>query len=117
MNPKRGIRIAGALVILACLIWILAGGIASMSIASPSSIAGTVVYHPPTAERKYSYFHYIPESALRREPIRVLLYGHGVPCSRVCAGRPPCSPPRTVAYSRVEELVRTIEIPRMRRCM
>ncbi|MBI5640016.1 MAG: hypothetical protein HZA17_06280, partial [Nitrospirae bacterium] len=40
-------------------------------------IAGTTVYHATTAERKYSYYHYIPASALRRNPVRVLLYTHG----------------------------------------
>lgn len=43
------------------------------------SITGQIIYHPPTSERKYSYYHYIPESALMRNPVRVLLYAHGSP--------------------------------------
>ena len=64
--------------------------------------ANEVVYHPATEEIEYSYYHYVPESALRRDPVRVLLYAH--------------SAPGTVeTYSDMEEYVRDREIPRMRR--
>lgn len=66
----------------------------------PSNIAGIVVYHPPTNEIKYSYYHYIPTSALQRNPVRVLLYGHGSP--------------KLDTYSQMEEYVRTSEIPRIK---
>jgi pimeloyl-ACP methyl ester carboxylesterase len=46
-------------------------------ILSSETITGQIIYHPPTSERKYSYYHYIPDSALMRDPVRVLLYAHG----------------------------------------
>ncbi|MDQ7787037.1 MAG: CARDB domain-containing protein [Thermodesulfovibrionales bacterium] len=47
------------------------------TILSTETITGQIIYHPPTSERKYSYYHYIPESALMRDPVRILLYAHG----------------------------------------
>ena len=46
---------------------------------SSQTITGQITYHAPTSERKYSYYHYIPESALARDPVRVVLYAHGSP--------------------------------------
>jgi pimeloyl-ACP methyl ester carboxylesterase len=46
-------------------------------ILSTETITGQIIYHSATSERKYSYYHYIPESALMRDPVRVLLYAHG----------------------------------------
>lgn len=39
----------------------------------------TAAYHPPAGDRKYSYLHYIPNSALGKSPVRILLYTHGSP--------------------------------------
>ncbi|MCX5838590.1 MAG: hypothetical protein NTW71_08755 [Deltaproteobacteria bacterium] len=74
-----------------------AGNVSGPATASTMlSITGQIIYHPPTSERKYSYYHYIPESALTRNPVRVLLYAHGSP--------------KIETYPEMEAFIRDIEI-------
>ena len=66
-----------------------------------TTIAGKLVYHPPTADRKYSYYHYIPQSALNRNPVRILLNAHS-------------SPPWVETYDQMEEYVADTEVNGMK---
>ncbi len=38
-----------------------------------------IVYNPPTENVKYSYYYFIPVSALERNPVRIMFLGHGNP--------------------------------------
>jgi pimeloyl-ACP methyl ester carboxylesterase len=64
---------------------------------SSEMITEQIIYHAPTSERKYSYYHYIPDSALIRDPVRVLLYAHG-------------SPAENNTYQKMEAFIRDHEI-------
>jgi predicted esterase len=44
-----------------------------------STKTNQVIYHEPSTSIKYSYFHYIPALALQRNPVRIVLSGHGNP--------------------------------------
>jgi predicted esterase len=49
------------------------------STPTPSTKTNIIIYHEPSTLTKYSYFHYIPASALQRNPVRIVLSGHGNP--------------------------------------
>jgi len=73
-----------------------------------------IMYRPPHDGIKYSYFYFIPNTALKETPIRVLLYAHSVTCQTVCNNSKfPCKISYETAYSRVVQYVRTKEIPRI----
>jgi|GEM_PF-2006813 len=66
-------------------------------------VTSDAVYHAPTNDRKYSYYHYIPSSALsRKSPIRVLFYCHGAPPLEVVGSND---------YSSWESYVKNSEFP------
>jgi len=98
------LRLSGVIVAVGISL-LLCGGRegGSQPTRSTPSIAGAVVYHAPTNDIKYSYYHYIPESALRRNPVRVLLYGHSSPLD-----------PQVVTYAQMEEYVGESEIKRIK---
>ncbi len=59
---------------------IIAGTISGIVIGSYLSIdEKKAIYHPPIGDRKYSYYHILPRSALNRGNVRILLYGHSSP--------------------------------------
>jgi len=77
---------------------------------------GKVVYRPPSGEIKYSYFYYFPESALTKQPLRILFYIPNVACSTVWGSeKPTVAVPTNVAYQRIEDYVRNLEISRLKR--
>jgi len=86
------------------------GGSSGSASPTPTATAAIVtsdaVYHAPTVDRKYSYYHYIPSSSLsRKSPVRVLLY---------CNGGPPLEVVGSNDYSAWESYVKNSEFPQIK---
>ncbi len=85
-------------VIVIILVIIASGcGIGFLLLSKGDLKTDEVIYNPT---EKYSYFSYIPSSALKRSSIRILLYTHGSP--------------QVDTYAEMENYVRDSEIPRVK---
>jgi predicted esterase len=95
----RFLRLSGIFIAVGMSL-LLCGDGGNQPAGSTPSIAGGPFYHAPTNDIKYSYYYYIPESALQRNPVRILLYAH--------------SSPKFDRYTQMEEYVCNVEIPRIK---
>ena len=100
MTTVRKFPISRLSLLLCLFVILFPANSAGAGSSSPDSGSGTIGYQPATTEIKYSFYYYLPNSALKRNPVRVLLYGHGSP--------------QLDTYNKMEEYVRTLEIPRLR---